>query len=58
MTKKPKGNTWGARTFTPHQWLKRDLRGATTRAEQAMREGRRPITLAKVNLRDQKDDVK
>jgi len=28
--KKP--NTWGRRTFTPQQWLKRDIRSAQTRS--------------------------
>lgn len=58
MAKKPRGSGWGARTFTPHQWLKRDLRGATTRAEQAMREGRRPISLPKIKCLDEKDGPK
>lgn len=46
MTTIKKKNKWGKRTFTPEQWLRRDMRSAATRAEKA----KRPITLPKLKV--------
>ena len=43
-----KGAGHGHRVFTAAQWIKRDLRGATTKAAKDMKSGKRPITLAKI----------
>lgn len=49
-----KGSGWGPRTFTPEQWVRRDLRSAATRAEKDRKSGKRVITLATVNLPEDK----
>lgn len=41
-----KGSGWGPRKFTAAQWLKRDIRGAATKAAKDVKSGKRPITLA------------
>lgn len=48
------GTGWGPRTFTPEQWIRRDLRSAATRAENDRKSGKRPISLATVNLPEDK----